>query len=306
MTKGGFNVLTTMRAIRDDANLTTTQAHLLMCAVLRTDNKTFKVRMSLEGLAKDAGVSVKTAERAFKEEAVLAYFSKVERNSRRVDLWFMPDIESTLPDTVSEPLPDTVSIAGHCVPVAGHSVPVAGHSVRPSTYTSTNTSTHTSTEGHSVPSKEKAGTSNLSFAERVTDAQRLFNRIETSHPSLSTFGGWIKNGYLSLLDAVGATRADALVTLWLAHARHDYSQAAFLNGWQKLNEADLLAQKVSKEDATTRAATKKRTEEWLAKKAQRAAQAAPVAVNADVDSWVANWTPAPKPEPTPVSGDDEW
>ncbi|MEL5958053.1 hypothetical protein AADR41_25400 [Streptomyces sp. CLV115] len=136
-----FDVLGTMRAIRDDKSLSTTQKAFMFAAVLRTDNKSCKVRMSLEGLAEDVKSSSKTAYRVFakENENVLRYFSKVERNSRSVDLWFHP-----LPDTVSVIDEDTESpneVDGHSVHVDGHSVPDEGHSVLPSTYPSTLSST---------------------------------------------------------------------------------------------------------------------------------------------------------------------
>lgn len=94
MTK--FDPLGTMRAIRDDQSLTTAQVALLMCAVLRTDNNTCHVRCSIEVLAADAKVSYKTARTAFKDEAVLKYFSKVEKTRRKADFWFYDSPRSTL------------------------------------------------------------------------------------------------------------------------------------------------------------------------------------------------------------------
>lgn len=94
-----FNPLDTMRAIRDDHDLTTTHKGLLWAAVLRADNTgrdAGRVRASLELLAKDAGLSSKSAERAFRDERVLAYFRRVERRTRQVGLWF-----ALTPDTVS-------------------------------------------------------------------------------------------------------------------------------------------------------------------------------------------------------------
>lgn len=134
-----FDVLGTMRAIRDDESLSTAQAAILLCAVLRTDNSTMKVKYSLEGLAVDAKCNEKTVRRAMQDPEVLKYFSKVERNSRRVDLWF---------NQVDD-------IAGHCVQVAGLSVPVAGHSVRPSTSTSTSSSTKTTEAADATSSNFK-------------------------------------------------------------------------------------------------------------------------------------------------------
>lgn len=84
----GFDVLGTMRAIRDDEALTTAQAHFLVCAVLRTNNKSLKVRYSLEGLARDSGLGYSTVRRFMRDAAVTKYFSKVERSSRTVGIWF--------------------------------------------------------------------------------------------------------------------------------------------------------------------------------------------------------------------------
>jgi hypothetical protein len=133
-----FDVLGTMRAIRNDKELSSTEALLLMCAVLRTDNKTRKVRYSLEGLADDAKVNRKTATRVFQGEEVLKYFSKVVRNKRVVDLWFT-DVSQWDTESHSESEGLSVQeserdIESHSV---GHSVQREGHSVPPSTSSST-------------------------------------------------------------------------------------------------------------------------------------------------------------------------
>lgn len=85
-----FDVLGTMRAVREDDGLTASQKALLVFAALRTNNGDGKVRASLELIADDAGLSRKTAHRAFGEDQseVLKYFSRVERSRRRVDIWF--------------------------------------------------------------------------------------------------------------------------------------------------------------------------------------------------------------------------
>lgn len=93
-----------MRAIRSDTSLSSTQKALLWAAVLRSDNDgrdAGRVRASLDLLARDAGLSAKSAERAFKgnQANVLAYFARVERRTRRINLWFnltTPDAESGL------------------------------------------------------------------------------------------------------------------------------------------------------------------------------------------------------------------
>lgn len=127
-----FKPLSAMVAIRGDDTLTSTHKHLLCMAALRATNKgpdAGKVRASLELLAQDASLASKTAERAFKDERVLAYFQRVDRSTRRINLWFhlttpdtesavsdvrahrtrtTPDSESPTPDTES-PTPDTES-----------------------------------------------------------------------------------------------------------------------------------------------------------------------------------------------------
>jgi hypothetical protein len=127
-----FDVLGTMRAIRDDKELGSTEALLLLCAVLRTDNATTKVRFSIEGLADDAKVSRKTAGRVFQQAQVLKYFKKVVRSKRQVDFWFA-DVNSPVGLSVPQSEWDTVT---HSV---GHSVQRVGHEVTPSTLSSTST-----------------------------------------------------------------------------------------------------------------------------------------------------------------------
>lgn len=87
-----FKPLDAQRAIRDDAALNVSGKALLWSAVLRTDNATRKVRASLTMLAKDAGVHRNTATATFAETntPVVRYFEKIERRTRRIDLWFHP------------------------------------------------------------------------------------------------------------------------------------------------------------------------------------------------------------------------
>lgn len=90
-----FRPLDMQRTIRDDGDLRGSEKGLLWAAVLRTDNKTRKVKASLELLAKDAGLDRKTASRAFRKDngAVMGYFEKIERCRRGVNLWFKPTVE---------------------------------------------------------------------------------------------------------------------------------------------------------------------------------------------------------------------
>ncbi|MFY1687285.1 hypothetical protein [Plantactinospora sp. WMMB782] len=94
-----FDVLGTMRAVREDEKLTASQKALLVFTALRTNNGDGKVRASLELIADDAGLSRKTAHRTFGDDQpeVLKYFRQVERSRRRVDLWF-----HLQPDQVAE------------------------------------------------------------------------------------------------------------------------------------------------------------------------------------------------------------
>lgn len=115
-----FDVLGTMRAIRNDEGLTSTQLALLMCAVLRTDNATGHVRYSIELLAQDANVSYRTAKTVFQDEEVLRYFKKVVRTRRTVDFWFPLSPEGA-----------TVALSG------GNPVHRGGNGCTPSTSSST-------------------------------------------------------------------------------------------------------------------------------------------------------------------------
>jgi hypothetical protein len=92
-----FKPLDAQRAIRDDKALRGADKAFLWAAVLRTDNGTRKVRASLAMLAKDAGFHANTATNVFAEtnEPVLRYFEKVDRQPRRIDLWFHPSTRLT-------------------------------------------------------------------------------------------------------------------------------------------------------------------------------------------------------------------
>ena len=90
-----FDVLTAQRTMRDDDDLSGSQLGLLLCATLRADSKGAepgRVRASLALLANDAKVNERTARRAFQAPAVLRYFARVERKTRRVGLWFHPTV----------------------------------------------------------------------------------------------------------------------------------------------------------------------------------------------------------------------
>lgn len=137
-----FDVLGAQRTIRDDKALSSTDAWILICAVLRTDNKTTKVRYSLEGLAVDAKVSRKTVVRAFQKPEVLKYFKTVERTSRRVDLWFYESMRDMVSLNTDEGLSVRNGNEGHGVHNEGHTVLNEGQEVTPSTCSSTLSSTN--------------------------------------------------------------------------------------------------------------------------------------------------------------------
>lgn len=146
MKKTNFDVLGTMRALRNDKSLTTTQLALLMCAVLRTDNDSMKVRSSLELLAKDANCSEKTARTAFKQPEVLKYFSKVDRQTRSINLWFHPTpVMVTGVDGDVTPVIEG-SDSGNSGHDSGNPVPDSGNGYRPSTFTSTSSTTSSTTK----------------------------------------------------------------------------------------------------------------------------------------------------------------
>ena len=153
-----FDVLGTMRAIRNDKTLTATQAHLLMCAVLRTDNGTCHVRYSIEGLAEDGNVSYKTAKTAFQQSEVRKYFVKEVRSKRQVDLWFYPAPIERVTVTPSE----------------GNPVHRGGNGYPPSTCSSTFTTSTGTVADAPVPTtsklevKEVLGKSRYSFSYRNT------------------------------------------------------------------------------------------------------------------------------------------
>lgn len=132
-----FKPLDTLRVIRDDDVLTSSEKTLLVFAVLRADNTTRRVKASLRLLATDAGVGYRTARRAFEpgNGRVLRYFSQVERAPRRVDLTFNSSVGtgSTERDQGSE----AATVTGEAATVA-HS---CGHSGPPSALSATSSAT---------------------------------------------------------------------------------------------------------------------------------------------------------------------
>jgi hypothetical protein len=265
-----LDVLGTMRAIRDDRELSTTQAHLLMCALLRADNTTCKVRYSIEKLAVDAKVSDKTARTAFKNDKVLKYLEKVDRATRQVNMWFHSTPVILTPVMVTGVTPVTVSTT----PViedtdSGNCVHDSGNGYRPSTLSSTLSSTFTSTESDesqlgeegvsSLPNfetttttkeelmnKQDAGmrTTKVSDGQAFSDGEQCFNYFEaslskkTGKPSLVVWQS-VKMGWLAVMRDVTKEHAFHLIDVWLASDATDSSQAAFLRTWTKVYDTDI-------------------------------------------------------------------
>ncbi|MGJ9412376.1 hypothetical protein ACHAAC_06665 [Aeromicrobium sp. CF4.19] len=95
-----FKPLDVARAIRDDEELSKVDKPFMWAATLRTDNKSRKVRASLEMLAKDAGFHPNTAYKVFasNNKAVMRYFEQPERSARSVQLrWLSTPTENLTP-----------------------------------------------------------------------------------------------------------------------------------------------------------------------------------------------------------------
>lgn len=126
-----FNVLGTLREIRDDRSLVTAgQRAFLFAAALRTDNKSGRVRASQAMLANDAGLDVRSVRRYMQQEPVARYFV-VETRGRQVNLSWRPLEELILRNS-----------NGHAVVGTGHRVDGTGPDARPSTSSSTPSSTN--------------------------------------------------------------------------------------------------------------------------------------------------------------------
>lgn len=69
-----FKPIDMIKVIRDDQALTSGQFKFLVCAVVRTDNATGRVRASQRMLAEDMGVEVRTVERYLTDKQVRGYF----------------------------------------------------------------------------------------------------------------------------------------------------------------------------------------------------------------------------------------
>lgn len=193
-----FNPLRTMRAIRADKALSTTQKALLMCAVLRTDNATCHVRYAVYLLAEDASMTEKTAGKLLKTPEVERYFAKVERTKRTADFWFHPEPPETVVSTVSD----------------GNSGLRDGNQYRPSTSSSTSTTSTSDSadasspnhkrdqrleKGATNPSNQKATPEPETVTTTVSDAftyngRRYFSKAEVEKArerdeQLTTVGG---------------------------------------------------------------------------------------------------------------------
>jgi hypothetical protein len=128
-----FNPLNTMRAIRDDLALDSAgKKSFLLCAALRTNNETSRVRASQQMLAEDASINVRTVRRYMEDPEVAKYFH-VQRLARAVNLTWRPL-------GMGDPS-EAEGLFGHPVHTTGHGDTDSGHEVSPSTSSSTPTST---------------------------------------------------------------------------------------------------------------------------------------------------------------------
>lgn len=164
-TKQALNPLMMLKALRDDPDLTTSDFALLVAIVLRTDNKTCKVRMSLEGLARDSNMSDRWVTKILNKPQVTKYFSKIEGKTRAKNLWLYPDptlipeLSSLMDTDVSSPMDPVESDSGTLCSDSGTLCTDSGTQFTPSTLTSTNTSTNTepdSSESVSIQDNELA------------------------------------------------------------------------------------------------------------------------------------------------------
>jgi hypothetical protein len=157
-----------MRAIREDDHLRSTQKLVLLCAVLRMDNSTGRVRASHEILARDAAVSTKTISRAMADPRVRRFVEIVELK-RGKNYTFRPS-PLTVPATEAPKSTDNKSSRavdhgrnvgpasgqprrryGQIVTDNGHPVGATGQNVHPSTISSTSSSTSYSSSRFNRP-----------------------------------------------------------------------------------------------------------------------------------------------------------
>lgn len=124
-----FNPLNMLRDLRSDHQLTSAEKLVLICAALRADNQTGRVRGSQDDLAEDAGLSRRTVVRVLQSKSVARYLTIVQVHRRRTDL-FWKAASVTLSVTLSPP--SVTQSHTECDTVAHH-LPL-------STLTSTSTS----------------------------------------------------------------------------------------------------------------------------------------------------------------------
>lgn len=118
-----MNPLETLRSIRSDHSLSTTEKAVLMCMVLRADNETGQVKASQAMLAVDASAGIRTVERVLASPALRKYF-EITKDGRLTIFTFSSSF-------------NTRQIGGHS---GGQ---IGGHSGGPSTSaTGTTLSTH--------------------------------------------------------------------------------------------------------------------------------------------------------------------
>lgn len=159
------NPLSLLRHIREDDTLSATQKHVLMCAVLRMNNATGRVKASHQMLADDASVSTKTVGRVMGDRNVARYFatSAGARGNSNYDFHRAPlPYVAALDSGAAESMPDwerelrrrqaeanaraasnrSPEPAGPRVQSGGHGVHATGLIVPPSTSSSTSSSTY--------------------------------------------------------------------------------------------------------------------------------------------------------------------
>lgn len=229
-----FQAFDMQRAFRDDPELDVYGYAFLMACTNRTDNKTCKVRASLEMLATDAKISERTVTRLLHAPEVTKYFEVIEGKTRAKNLWFyedptlIPVSQSGKDDSDDSSLTDDsrLPVTDSRLPVMDSRLPVT-----PSTYTSTSTSTYEP----AIAAKAASAVSGL----KTIEPRRVEPSLVKTQPSLGK-----KHDAAPMARVHELTVNDLLeVTPSLAKKTHAAQEQTHATGTPKCSEcgSDLIA-----------------------------------------------------------------
>ena len=100
-----FDAFGVMRSVRDDASLSTAEKAFLLCAVLRT-NERGRVRASQQMLATDAGLSLSTVKRIYRDGLIGRFFLST-KTGRQLNLTWKPIGVMVTPERCQGDTPST-------------------------------------------------------------------------------------------------------------------------------------------------------------------------------------------------------